>query len=80
MIYASIKISTYPLKCREITESKNPKAVMTKTGRKILLSKYAVCDSKKSKFFKEQEASQLLSSLAIITPLSKIPLVDALLF
>ena len=80
MIYAYIKISTYSLKCREITESKNPKAVTTKTGRKILLSKCAVCDSKKAKFFKEQEVSQLLSSLAIITPLSKIPLVDALLF
>ena len=80
MIYAYMKISTYHLKCREITESKNPKAVTTKTGRKILLSKCAVCDSKKSKFFKEQEASEFLSSLAIITPLSKIPLVDALLF
>ena len=44
----------------------------------MLLSKYVVCDSKKLKFIKEQEASGLLSSLGIKTPLSKIPLVGSL--
>ena len=53
----------YCLKCRKITESKNPEVVKTKNGRIILLSKCGVCDSKKSKFIKEQEASGLLSSL-----------------
>ena len=38
----------------------------------MLLSKCIVCDSIKSKFIKEQEASGLLSSLGIKTPLSKI--------
>ena len=38
------------------------------------------CDSKKSKFIKEQVATGLLSSLGIKTPLSKIPLVGPLLF
>ena len=38
------------------------------------------CDSKKSKSIKEQEASRLLSSLGIKTPLRKIPLVGPLLF
>ena len=33
----------------------------------MLLSKYAVCDSKKSKFMKEQEASGLSSTLGIKT-------------
>ena len=33
-----------------------------------------VCDSKKSKFIKEKEASVLLSSLGIKTPLNKVPL------
>ena len=33
-----------------------------------------VCDSKKMKFIKEQEASGLLSSLGIKTPLNKLPL------
>ena len=46
----------------------------------MLLSKCAVCKGKKSKFVKQQEASELLSSLGIKTPLSKIPLVGPLLF
>ena len=46
----------------------------------MLLSKCAVCDSKRSKFIKEQEASGLLSSLGIKTPLSKTPLVGPLSF
>ena len=45
-----------------------------------MLSKCAVCNNKKSRFIKEQEASGLLSTLGINTPLSKIPLVGPLLF
>ena len=37
----------------------------------MLLSKCAVCDSKKSKFIKEQETKGLLSSLRIKASLSK---------
>ena len=51
--------------CRKNTEIKNPKVVKRKNGRIMPLSKYAVCDNKKSKFFKDQEASKLLSSLGI---------------
>ena len=36
----------------------------------MILSKYAVCDSKKLRFIKEPEASGLLSCLGIKTPLS----------
>ena len=61
-------------------ESKNLNVVKTKNGRIILLSKYEVCDGKKSKFIKEQETSALLSSLGIKTPSSKIPLVGPLLY
>ena len=46
----------------------------------MLLSKCGVCDSKKPKFIKEQEASRLLSSLRVKAPLSKIPLLPSLLF
>ena len=53
---------SYCLKCRKNTESKNPKVAKTKSRRIMLLLKWAVCDSKKSKFIKEQEASGLLSS------------------
>ena len=44
------------------------------------LSKYAVCDSKKSKFIKQQETSGLLSTLGIKAPANKISLVGPLLF
>ena len=70
----------YCLKFRKNTESKNSKVAKIKYRRIMLLSKCAVCDSKNSKFIKEQEASVLLSSLGIKTPLSKIPLVGPLLF
>ena len=71
---------SYCLKCGKNTESKNPKVVKTKNGRIMLLSICEVCDSKKSKFVKEQEASGLLSSLRINRPLSIIPLIGPLLF
>ena len=46
----------------------------------MLLSKRAVCDSKKSKFIKQQEATGLLSSLGRKALLNKIPLLGTLLF
>ena len=59
---------SYCLKYRKNTESKNLRVVRTKNGGIMLLSKYAVCDSKKSKFAKEQEAAGLWRSLGIKTP------------
>ena len=70
----------YYLRCRKNTGSTNPKVAKIMNGRIMLLTKCAVCDSKKSKFIKEQEASGLLISLGIKTPLSKIPLVSPLVF
>ena len=61
----------YCLKCIKNTESKNPKVARTENGRIMLSSKCAVHDSKKSKFIKEQEASGLLSSLGIKSPIKK---------
>ena len=69
----------YCLKCRKNAESKNPKVARTKNGRIMRLSKCAMCDSKKSKFIKVQEASGLLISLGTKTSLSKIPLVGPVL-
>ena len=46
----------------------------------MLLSKSAVCETKKSKFIKEQKASGLLSRSGIKTPFSEIPLVGSPLF
>ena len=68
------------LKCRKNTESKNLKVVRDKNKRLMLLSKCAVCDSKKSKFIKQQEVSDLLSSIGTKTPLSKTPFVGPHLF
>ena len=68
------------LKCRKNTESKNPKTVKPKNERIMLLTKCEVFDSKKPKFIKGEEASELLSSLGIKTPLSKLLLFGRLLF
>ena len=46
----------------------------------MILSKRAICDSKRSKFIKEQEAKGLLSNLGIRTPLSKTPVLVDFLF
>ena len=70
----------YCLKCPKDTESKNSKDTRTKNGRIMVLSKCAVCDSKKSTFIKQQNTSGLLSSIGVKTSLSKIPLVGPLLF
>ena len=54
---------SYSLKCRKNTESKNPNIVKTKMRRIMRLSKCAVCNSNKSKFIKDQEATRLLCKL-----------------
>ena len=53
-------MSLYCLKRRKKSKNKNPKVVKTKNWRIMLSSKCAVRDSKKLKFFKEDEASGLL--------------------
>ena len=52
----------------------------TKNDRPMLSSKRAVCDNKKSRFIKGQEAKELLSSLGLKAPLSNIPLLGNILF
>ena len=71
---------SYCLKCRKNKQSKNPEVMKTENGRIMLLWKCAVCDSKKSKFIKEEERTGLSNSLGKKAPLSKIPLIDPLLF
>ena len=46
----------------------------------MILSKCAICGSKKSRFIKNQEAKGLLSNLGLKTPLSKVPILDDILF
>ena len=71
---------SYSLKCRKKNRKQISKSYKEKNGRIILLSKCAMCNSEKLKFVKEQEASRLLNSLEIKTPLNKIPLLGSLLF
>ena len=46
----------------------------------MILSKCAICGSKKYRFIKHQEAKELLSNLGIKTPLNKIPISSDILF
>ena len=71
---------SYCLKCRKNIESIDPKVLKTTNGKIMILLKCAICDSKKSKFIKEQQAKGLLSNLGIRTPLNKIPLLGDILF
>ena len=71
---------SYCFKCRRNTKSINLKVSKTTNGKAIILSKCAVCGSKKSKFIKQQEAKGLLSNLGLRTPLNKIPVLGDILF
>ena len=70
----------YCLKCRKNTENINPKVSKTSNGRTMVLSKCAICGSKKSRFIKNQEGKGLLSNLGVRTPLSKVPILGHILF
>ena len=76
---------SYCLNCKKKKKKKNtesiyPNVSATSSGKTMILSKCAICGSKKSKFIKKQEAKGLLSNLGIRTPLSKIPLLGDILF
>ena len=72
-------MKSYCLKCKKDTENINPRVSNTSNGKTMILSKCAICGSKKSRFIKKQEASGILSSLGLITPLSKAPLLGDIL-
>ena len=67
-------------KCRKNTENINPRVSRTSNGRTMVLSKCAICGSKKSRFIKNQEAKGLLSILGVRTPLNKERMLDDILF
>ena len=46
----------------------------------MTLSNCAICDNKKSRFIKNQEAKGMLSDLGLKTPLSKIQLFGDIVF
>ena len=73
-------MKSYFLMCRKDSEKINPRISGTSNGKVMILSKYATCDSKKSRFIKNQEAKGLLSNLGLKTQLSKIPILGDILF
>ena len=73
-------MESYCLKCKKDTENIDPKVSGTSNGRVMILSKCAICGSKKSRFIKHQEAKGLLTKSGIKTPLSKLPILDDILF
>ena len=73
-----MKKETYCLACRKYTKNNNPKIVRNRQSRLMIQSNCATCDSKKSRFNKEQQAMGILSNLGIKFPLSKVPLLNIL--
>ena len=73
-------MESYCLKCKKHTKNINPRVSSTSNGKVMILSKCAICGSKKSRFIKNQEAKGLLSKLGIKTPFSKLPILGDILF
>ena len=73
-------MKSYCLKCRKNTENINPRVSKQSNNKTMVLSKCAICNSKKSRFIKNQEAKGLLSNLGVKTPLSKVPILGDILF
>ena len=73
-------MKSHCLKCRKNTENINPRVLKTSNGKTMVLSKCAICDSKKSRFIKNQEVKGLLSNLCVRTPLSKVRMLGYILF
>ena len=73
-------MSSYCLKCQKNTENMNLVVLKTRNSGTMILSKCAICGSKKSRLIKKQEAKGLLSNLGLKTPLSKIPIFGDVLF
>ena len=53
-------MNSYCLKCRKDTENIDSKVSNTRNCRTMILSKCAICGSKKSRFIKNQKAKGLL--------------------
>ena len=69
---------SYCLGCRKYTKNNNPKVVRNRQNRLMMQSNCAICNSKKSRFIKEQQVMGILRNLGIKTPLSKVPLLNIL--
>ena len=73
-------MKSYCFKCRKDIKNINRRVSNASNGRRMILSKCAICGSKKSTFLKNQEAKGVLSNLSVRTPLSKVPILGDILF
>ena len=73
-------MESYCLKCKKYPKNINPQVSSTSDGKLMILSKCAICGSRKSKFIKKQDAKGLLSKLGIKIPLSNVPVLGDILF
>ena len=73
-------MKSYCLKCRRDTENIISRVSNTSNGRTMILSKCAICSSKKSRFIKDQKAKGLLRNSGVKTPLRKVPILGDILF
>ena len=51
-------MKTYSLSCRKNTENKDAKVIKTKHGRLQMRSHCSICENKKCRFVKKQEAKE----------------------
>ena len=62
------------------TDNINSSVLKTKYEKTMKLSNWTICGSKKSKFIKKKEPSEILSNLGLKAPLSNTPLLGNILF
>ena len=58
-------MNTYCLSCKKDTRNINPKVIKTKNIRKMMLSRFSICNNKKSTFI--SKGSGLFNSLGLNT-------------
>ena len=73
-------MESYCLKCKKHTKNINPQVSSTSNDKSMIISKCAICDSKKSRFIKKQEAKGLLNKLGIKALFSELPILGDILF
>ena len=57
-------MKSYCLKCRKDTENINPRVSNTSNSRTTILSKCAICGSKKSGFIKESRSKRTIKQFS----------------
>ena len=54
---------SYCLKCKKNTDSIDQKVSVTSNGKTMILSKCAICGSKKSKFITKERSKRIINSI-----------------